>query len=83
MKDRLSACIHNIDLATLNRICAALSANNRPANKGADRGTITVPMQSREASSHVVTATTRNLIARAKDAALGARIARAVISEEG
>jgi hypothetical protein len=81
MKDRLSATIDNIDVPTLRRICEALTATNRPASKGADPATIRI-IGGNGTDSHTVTATTRNLIARAKDMATGARIARAV-AEEG
>lgn len=83
MKDRLTATISNIEPATMRRIVAALNVNNRPASKGAEPGSITILGYNGATNDHTIRATTRNLIARAKDAALGARIARSVAEEEG
>lgn len=80
MKDRLTATITNIDRPTLHRICEALNATNRPASKGAYAGSIH-HYGTDTAGTYELRATTRNLIARAKDMATGARIARAVIEE--
>jgi hypothetical protein len=80
MKNRTTAEIRDVDRYTLHRICEALNAQARPRHKGDAphhiyyRGTASPDV-------HIIEAPTKTLIARAKDAALGARIARAVIEE--